>query len=194
MWLVTRHLVLTDWYKSCGPATFVSLPFRRHKQCMALKHLSTCSYWRGTNLACDNRGGAMHYFYPVVDESRLAGMVLYSCVSCCFLSPSFSLHLACILLFLPSCRFCYGVCVGLGRLATAGLIEFWVWLCRRHQWEAMGRQQCEARLWEGVKTELEHCCFLWEDMKSSEQPVHKLQNKSIWQLNRMDVQNMGRYQ
>lgn len=58
----------------------------------------------------------------------------------------------------------------------------------------MGRQQCETHLQGRVKTELEHHCFLWEDKKSNEQPVHKLQNEGIWQLSRMDVQNMGRSQ
>lgn len=61
-------------------------------------------------------------------------------------------------------------------------------------WEAMGRQHCETHLQGRVKTELEHCCFLWEDKKSNEQPLHRLQNESICQLSRMDVQNMGRSQ
>lgn len=101
---------LKDWYKSCWPATSVSLPFRRHKEHMALEYLTTCRYWRGTSQACDNRGSAVHPFFAAVGESGLAGMVLCSPVSCCFLSPallpSFSLQVACILLFLPSCRFC----------------------------------------------------------------------------------------
>lgn len=45
-----------------------------------------------------------------------------------------------------------------------------------------------------VKTELEHSYFPWGDRKTNEQSVHKLQNKNIGQLSRMDVQNMGRYQ
>lgn len=95
-----------------------------------------------------------------------------------------------------SCWFCHPVdfVTGMCGVRKIGPIEFRVWHCRRHQWEAMGRQLCETHLQGRVKTELEHCYFPWEDRKSNEQPVHKLQNESIWQLCRVDLQDMGRYQ